>query len=193
MHIDEQAAELRAQNNGNPAIYEVLKEVAKMSDVPVIFEVRPAKNINDFVSYKHILVSKSTAEVMPFELLLADGETSGVLAKKFIGDYNGYIGSFEHQSNNRVVPDQPLYEELEGAFSRVLSEEKYGGFLEFLEKFNEPSLESLKHVIPHIAMVHPEKTDNGYIGKILVDPKYKGMNQRYPCMALKICNYRLTD
>ena len=99
-------------------------------------------------------------------------KTSGVLAEQFLKDSKNYVGSNKQVSENHIVPNRHTHKELEAAFSRIFSKEKYGGFSEFIETFNEPGLERLEHIIPHIIMVHPEKTDKGHVGEIRMDPQY---------------------
>ena len=179
--LKEQAAELREQNKDNPEIYDILNKVAAMSDLPLILEIRATDILGSYSSFKEMVISKSTAELKPFELLPEDGKTSNVLAEKFLRSAENYVGSYGHQRENNIVPDRPSSEELGGAFSRVLSKEKYGDFHEFLELFNEPNLKSLEHVIPHIIMVHPEKTTDGYVGKIrmgTIDFHYQSTENR---------------
>ena len=124
--LKEQAAELREQNKDNPEIYDILNKVAAMSDLPLILEIRATDILGSYSSFKEMVISKSTAEVKPFELLPEDGKTSNVLAEKFLRSAENYVGSYGHQRENNIVPDRPSSEELGGAFSRVLSQEKYG-------------------------------------------------------------------
>ncbi len=188
-----EAAKLREQNKYNPKIYDILNEVAGLSDVPLILEIRATEIFGSYSDFTKMIICKSTAEVTPFELLPEDGKTSDALAEKFLKSADDYIGSYGHQRENHIVPDRPSCEELEGAFSRVFSKEKYKDFPEFLEIFNEPGLKGLEDIIPYIVMVHPEKTSDGYVGKILMDTRYSAMNQKHPSNKLEICRYRMTN
>ena len=198
--LRERTNELKNQNRNNEEIYALLKHVKRISDIPempfepVIFEIRTAYDIHEHSSNKYRIDSKSTAELVPFELLLDKSKTSDVLAEHFLKDAEKYVGSHKQLSENHIVPNRPSYDELEAALSRIFSKKNYMEFSELLETFNEPNSESLEHVIPHIVMVHPEKTDGCYVGEILADPEYRGRHQNDVALGgLRICTYRLLD
>ena len=141
LELKEITRKIVGANYGNPVVTEILKNAATMSKTPMILELKTAhNNIHDATNtHENVVLCNSTAEAMNFELLLEGNETSDVLAKSFLNDAH-------------KVPDKPSYEELEGAFSRVLSQETYEGFPEFLENFNESGLENLKQVSHHISL-----------------------------------------
>ena len=180
IELKERTQNMIKENYGNPAIDNIVSEVATLSDIPMIIEIRTTDLVHDYTNtYKNMFVSKTTAETMPLKLLLEDNESGDVLAKKFL-----------NKPHN--VPDTPSYDELEGAFSGVLSQETYENFPEFLKKFNESDLDSLEQVSHHIIMEHPMEQDGEYIGDILIDPTYRMTNQYHTGGSFKICKYKLT-
>lgn len=169
------------ENYGNPAIDNIVSNVAKLSDIPMIVEIRTAQFVHDYTNtFENMFVSKTTAETMPFELLPEGDETSDALAKEFLD-----------KSHN--VSEKPSYDELESAFSGVLSQKTYENIPEFLNKFNESGLSSLNPVSHHIFMKHPIEQDGKYIGEILIDPTHSRTNQYHTGRSFKICEYKLTN
>lgn len=193
IELKKKTKDIIEKNNGNPVIDCIVKEVATLSTTPMIVEIRTAKSVFDNTNtYENMVTSRSTAEAMPFKLLIPDEKSTDYFVNKFIKFKYG-SESFEAEKNGIVDFVQPSYEELEGAFSRILSQDTYADFSAFLKKFNEPGLESLECMGRYIFMEHPIKINNRYEGKIRIDPKSKYSNQANSINPSELFTYTILD